>query len=223
MTLRLCLKELRENALWALIALVVALLVVLTHALPRLAWAAGLDVGTYNTLEQLGISGLPLLEPMGVFVLFCAVWGAALGLVGHVVERARNTYQVLVTLPTTRGRVFLAKTGVGLVLYFASVGIPFAVQVYLAATPGHYPGPFRWWMVGPGLAAICGGACAYGAAVLTALRLARWYATRGLPLVVAAAVCLWAPERGMLGAAVALTGAAVMLWGALTALEKRDF
>ena len=230
MTYRLCMKELRENAVWAAIALVVAMGVIFFRRAPDLLGPVGTHLlvpySYYRPVSMLPgrlTLALPLLWSTYLMALFCMAWGAALGLVQTLVERGRGTYQVLLALPVTRLQVLRAKILTGIALYLLSVGIPFALLVLRAATPGQYPSPFRFWMVGPGVAAIACGLLAYAGAVLTVLRPARWYVSRGVPLVAAAGISFFAGRYAFLGAAVALAAAAVMLWGSAVAMQRRSF
>jgi len=227
MTRRLFVKELRENAPWAAIALAVGMVVIFLARVPELTGGlAPTLLPTYGIairFVQGGTLVLPLLWSTRMMASFCVAWGIALGLAQNLREQGRGTYQVLVTLPVRRAQVFAAKAGAGLLLYLLATCLPFGLLVLRAATPGHYPSPFMWWMVGPGAAAIAGGLATYGGAFMTAVRPARWYGTRGAPLVLAVAVCYLARYRGLIGAAGATAVAAVLLWGAAVSLDKRDF
>lgn len=226
MTRRLLLKELRENAPWAGIAFAVGMVVIFLARSPDLIGGLGRSLlpGYYGSgMIQGGTLVLPLLWSTSMMAWFCVAWGIALGLAQNLTEQGRATYQVLVTLPVRRSQVFAAKAGAGVLLYLVSVGVPYALLVLRVATPGHYPSPFMWWMLGPGLAAIAGGLAAYGGAFMAAARQARWYASRGAPLVAAVGICYVSRNWGLIGVADALVAAVVLLWGAAVSLESRDF
>jgi hypothetical protein len=223
-------KELRENAVWAAVALVVGMGVIFFRRAPDLLGPVGthlLEQRSYY--EAVGLLptrltlALPLLWSIYLMALFCFAWGAALGLVQTLVERGRGTYQLLLALPVTRLQVLRAKVLAGGALYLLSVGIPFGLLILRAATPGHYPSPFRFWMIGPGVAAIACGLLAYGGAVLTVLRSARWYVSRGAPLAAAAGISLFAGRYAFFGAALAIAAAALMLWASAVAMQRRSF
>ena len=223
MTLRLLWTELRENSLWALIALAAGRVIIFFGRSPELI--GGLSqrlLPNYYAINliQGGTLVLPLLWSAGLMFWFCVAWGAALGLAQHFVEQRRGTYQVLATLPVTRGQVFAAKAGAGVLLYLLGAGLPFALLVLRAALPGHYPSPFRWWMAGPGLAAVSTGLAAYAGAFMTAARPARWYVSRGAPLFVG--IYSLTGYSGLAAAATALAAAALLLWGGAVSLRRRD-
>ena len=233
MRYRLLAKELRENCIWALIAFIVAMVVIFLRGAPDLLGPLGSHLlagpwgyyAYYTTELRFGenVIALPLLWPTGVMTMFCMLWGGALGFAQTLVERGRGTYGVLLALPVTRMQVFAAKVATGVLLYLVSVGVPFGLLVLRAATPGHYPSPFRIWMLGPGVAAIACGVCAYAGATFTAMRPARWYVSRGAPLVAAVGICVLACNGAIFGAIAALMAAALLLWGAAVSMERRSF
>jgi hypothetical protein len=230
MMLRLVGKELRENGIWALVAFAAAMYVIFLRRAPDLlgpyASMAAPWGGIYGSLGLSYGPGrivLPLLWPTGMTLLLCMVWGAALGLTQTIVERARGTFQVLVTLPVCRDQVLVAKVAAGFILYTLSMGVPFGLLVWRAATPGHYPSPFRAWMLLPGLTALAGGLLTYAASLVTVLRPARWYATCGAPLVAGVGLTVLLRYYGWRGFAGLLLGAAVMLWAAAACMRDRDF
>ena len=230
MTRRLVARELRENGKWALIAFVIAMVVIFLRHAPGLIGPLGAAVvrrPVHYSVRDLVVGvdriALPLLWPTGLMALFCTLWGAALGLVQTLPDRIRGTDQVLLALPVTRMRLFAVKAGTGIVLYVLSVGVPFGLLVARAASPGHYPSPFRMWMMGPGVAAIAGGLCAYGGAMLTVMRPARWYVSRAIPLIAAGGISLFTYRFAFFGAAAALVGAALMLWCTAVWLHTRSY
>ncbi len=199
MTYRLAAKELRENFVWALIAFVIGMVVIFLRRAPGLLGPlsgvvlreAAYRYPTYSLVLEGQTVVLPLLWPTEMMAMFCVLWGVALGLAQTLPDAVRNTWQVLFTLPVTRFRVLGTKVATGVLLYLLSVGVPFVLLVWRAATPGHYPSPFRVWMLGPGLAAISCGLCAYAGALLTVMRPARWYVSRGAPLIAAGGICFF--------------------------------
>jgi hypothetical protein len=229
--IRLIRKELRENFRWAVLVFVVGMVVIFLRRAPDLAGPlsgavlrrAAVFYPTRDLVFESGAVGLPLLWPTTWMALLCGAWGLGLGVAQTLPESVRDTWQVLFTLPVIRLRAFIAKVGAGLALYLAGVGVPYAFVVWRAATPGQYPSPFRWWMLGPGVAAIASGLCLYGAGMLSVLRPARWYGSRAIPALAAAGVLFYARNFGWMGAGCAAVVAAVFLWAAAAMFHRRDF
>ncbi len=73
-------------------------------------------------------------------------------------------------------------------LYFAGAGAPLLALFLVASTPGQVAAPFEWPMVLPLIAILLSGLIFYGGGLLTGLRKARWYVSRGcglgLPILV---------------------------------------
>lgn len=162
----------------------------------------------------------PLMHPALLLFLspIAALSGAVLGFLQVFFESDGDKRSLLLHRPMSRSRIFLGKAFVGVGLYLLAMGIPFASYVAWVATPGHVAEPFRWQMALPGLADILTGVAYYFAGMLVALREARWYASRGLPLV-AALLCslfVWVlPEFWHAVLAIVILGAplAVAAWG----------
>jgi hypothetical protein len=166
---------------------------------------------------------VPLLDgragpvtPMTGFL--CAIFGAILGWLQIHNERHRDLWAFLVHRPLSRSKIFLAKTVAGFCLYTLGAGLPLLGLIILTAMPGHFAAPFEWVMVLPVLACFLAGFVCYFAGMLTGLRQARWYVSRGLGLGAAFVVCLAvsnAPEFSralrliLVGGAVLATAA----WG----------
>jgi hypothetical protein len=147
-----------------------------------------------------------------------AMAGAVLGFLQVFFESDGDKRSLLLHRPMSRSRIFLGKAAAGVGLYLLAMGIPFACYVAWVATPGHVAEPFRWPMVLPGLADILTGVAYYFAGMLIAQREARWYASRGLPLVTAllCSFFVWMlPEFWHAVLAVVILGAllAVAAWG----------
>jgi hypothetical protein len=226
MTWQLVRKELRENALWALIAFVVAMGVVFFRRAPDLLGPMAGHLGyQYSYFQSIGLFqgestvGLPLLWGTRLMAQFCVVWGAALGFAQTLPDRFRRTDEVLLALPVRRTGVLMAKVGAGVLLYLLSVGVPYGLLVLRAAAPGHYPSPFRCWMTAPGLAAMACGLSAYGAAVFAATRRGRWYLHGALPLVAAAGAAYFYTFDALLWGGSGVLLAIVFVWAA--AAERR--
>jgi hypothetical protein len=147
-----------------------------------------------------------------------AVFGTVLGFLQVIFESGGDKRSLLLHRPMSRSRIFLGKAAAGVGLYLLAMGVPFACYVVWVATPGHLAEPFRWPMVLPGLADILTGVAYYFMGMLIAQREARWYASRGLPLVTAllCSFFVWMlPEFWHAVLAIVILGAplAVAAWG----------
>ena len=118
----------------------------------------------------------------------------------------------------TRAEIFLGKTIAGLCLYTLGAGLPFAILAAAVRIPGHVAAPFEWAMVLPLFSLFLTGVGFYFAGMLTGLRQARWYASRGLGLGLAIAASLGGalPEtwQWLMIIALAVVILAAAVWGA---------
>jgi hypothetical protein len=182
-------KELREQVKLAVIGFVIAILGLLGTYSLYMATVKVVATGRWDAYQMLQ----PLLSEL--FLLgagcFCAALGAVLGWLQIHNERHRDLWAFLVHRPVSRTDIFLGKSLAGLGLYLAVAGGPLLVFVLWLRFLGGLLAPFEWAMVLPVAAYFLAGVVYYFAGMLTALRQARWYATRGLPLLVA----LWVPAE----------------------------
>jgi hypothetical protein len=174
-------KDLRENLKVALIGLAIFSLMLLGVYASSIASLNNLLAGNQypqaNGLQPLLASSL-LQEA----AFFCAIFGAALGWLQTRNEAHRDLWAFLIHRPVTRGEIFRAKSIAGLCLYFLGAGLPPAVLVLVVRTPGHVAAPFEWAMVLPLVSIVLSGVAFYFAGLLTGLRQARWYGSRGFGL-----------------------------------------
>jgi hypothetical protein len=187
-----------------------------------LMWKECLENLKWVPLPTLVIGGLiavlgpPSLMDSGSLMIFALVdglFGVMLGFLQVSAEAQGDKRSLLLHRPLSRTHIFLAKASVGVGLYLLAVGIPFAIEVGLAATPGHIAEPFSWPMTLPWLADVLTGLVYYFAGMLSAQREARWYASRclGLAAGLFCSVLVWTlPQFGQ-----ALLG--ILLVGGLTA------
>src|SRR5258708_8656465 len=171
-------KELREN-----LKVVVPVFFLLTMFFMVAAW----DGGGNAFLSS---------EFLRIISLGCAGTAAALGWLQIHHERPRDLWSFLVHRPITRTEIFFAKIFAGLLLYFSAIGLPMLGYFIWVSVPGHLSAPFEWGMALPGIGCCLLGTLWYFAAMLTSLRDARWYASRGMALAAAFplhAVALKAP------------------------------
>src|SRR5262245_5389257 len=189
-------REIRENLKWA--------------TLP------GLVIG-----GLMALMGTPSLMDPGVLLivsLIAGVFGAVLGFLQVHSESRGDKRSLLLHRPLGRSRIFLAKAVAGVGLYLLALGLPFAVVVAFAATPGHSFDPFSWPMVLPWLADVLTGLVFYFAGMLTAQREARWYGSRclGLAAGLFCSYLVWiVPEFWQALLAIACVGSvtAAAAWG----------
>jgi hypothetical protein len=167
-----------------------------------------------------GRLGQPLLDaaiqmPAG---FFCPIFGALLGWLQAHREHHRDLRAFLVHRPITRTRIFFGKVLAGAALYFLGAGLPLLLLVGVVQTPGQVAAPFEWAMTLPLLASFLTGIAAYFAGMLTALRPAKWYGSRGLGLIVAVMVagCATGVNEFWQALIVAVAGGAILgvaAWG----------
>ena len=167
------LKEWREQMKVALLGLAI-LIFLLT-----------LDYRAYTRqLENMNAPGTPLMdgELFGQAAFFCAIFGMALGWLQIRAEKHRDLWAFLVHHPITRTAILLGKIGAGLSLYALGAGLPLLGFIALVRTPGHVAAPFEWAMTLPLAGLFLLGIVYYFAGMLTGVRQARWYGSRGFGL-----------------------------------------
>jgi hypothetical protein len=179
-------KDLRENLKVAVIGLLIFSLLLIQAYQTCLATLTNLITrnmsGQMNALQPLLAQSL-LIEA----TFFCGLFGAALGWLQTRNEAHRDLWAFLIHRPITRTEIFWGKTLAGLCLYLFGAGLPLVVLVAVVRTPGHVAAPFEWAMLGPVVSIFLTGGAYYFAGVLTGLRQARWYGSRGLGLGLAIA------------------------------------
>jgi ABC-type transport system involved in multi-copper enzyme maturation permease subunit len=167
-------KELRENLKLALPGFLV-----LTLVLFRL----------FQNSETQPLLSVAVLRPIE---FFCFAIGVGLGWFQIHNERHRDLWAFLVHRPLTRSQIFAAKVTAGLSLYIVAVGLPLLGLIAASSRTGEFASPFEWEMALPVAADFLFGVVWYFAGLLTSLRRARWYASRGLPLLAALLVSILA-------------------------------
>jgi hypothetical protein len=113
---------------------------------------------------------------------FCAIFGALLGWLQIRAEKHPDLWAFLVHRPITRTTIFWSKVFSGLLLYVVATGVPLFGFVIVVSIPGKVAAPFQWAMALPLVAIFLSGMVFYFAGLLTGLRKARWYASRGFGL-----------------------------------------
>jgi ABC-type transport system involved in multi-copper enzyme maturation permease subunit len=135
---KIILKELREGAKVALLAL--AVLIFLLTVIYR---QYGAD------LQEMNLAGSPLGQAMAQAGYFCAIFGTVLGWLQIRAEKHRDLWAFLVHRPMTRTAILVSKIVAGLCLYTLGAGLPLLGFVILVWTPGHVATPFEWGMTLP--------------------------------------------------------------------------
>ena len=203
-------KEWRENTRWAVLALV-ALALALGYSL----YAANLNTSS-DPASALWNGVAP------VFLFGCPLLGAALGFAQVMPELRRDQWAYLVHRPVPRTTLFWGKAAVGLALALGATALPLGLLGVWAALPGDVAAPFDIHLLLPGVAALLTIIPFYFAGMLLALRPARWYGSRPLPLVAAVLAAILTrtlPEFWMAALAALIFGAVLCLaaWGCFAA------
>lgn len=183
-------KELRENFKLAVLgaALFGFLLATVYHQYSK--FCASLALGESSGFESPDIAQ-PLLGDVPKFTMvFGALFAAVLGWFQIHNERHRDLRAFLIHRPASRAEIFGAKAIAGLLLYGAGLGLPLLWIIGMTIIPGHVAAPFEWAMLLPVTACFLSGVLYYFAGMLTSLRQARWYASRGMGLGVAILVSI---------------------------------
>lgn len=179
-------KEGRENLRWAtliLLCLSASLAYAVYYELGRTTYNNSGDIPVWNSADL-------------VFTIAAPLAGLALGLLQILPELRRDQWAFLVHRPATRTTLFFGKVVPGLCLYLLAVSLPLLGLAAWDAAPGHVAAPFDFRFTLSGWAAILTGLPFYFAGLLTALRPARWFGSRPLPVVAALTAPLTASWYG---------------------------
>lgn len=169
-------KELRENLKWALLGMV--------------ALGAALFYGLYQTpYGQMSFSsyeGITLLrKPFLLVTTFgFPLVGLFLGLVQVLPELKRDRWAALLHRPVSHQMIYSGKIAAGMILYGIAAVLPFAIVVWLVATPGNFAAPFVPGLLLAGVADLLVGLVYYFAAFAMTLQRRSW-PERVLPLLAA--------------------------------------
>jgi len=202
-------KELREEMKAALIGIVIL---------------TGILVQVYKNCTGHGIGSGEAVQPLMSPALhreaawFCAVFGAVLGWLQIRAEKHPDLWAFLVHRPMTRTRILGAKIAAGLCLYALAAGLPLLGLLIMVLTPGHVAAPFEWPMTFPLAAIFLLGGVFYFVGMLTGVRQARWYGSRGFgvgPAIFAAMTVFICQEFWQAVLFVAIFGGilALAVWG----------
>jgi len=183
-------KEFRENGV-VLAAAFVLLLALLEVGAYRRGW--GLLFANLADMpnDQRVLHGRPLFAgqndgplPIGAWTVGCIGLALALACFQTFGEKVRHTWALLMHFPVRRGKMIHGKLAAGVLMYFALLGLLWGGLVLRLEVGRPYPGPFRGSAGLPLLWPLLAGVGVYLGAFASALRPARWYATKWLPLLV---------------------------------------
>lgn len=164
-------KEVRENLRWAVpmsFLMLGALIYSFKGFIPRSAYST--ESGIFGSVFQTVTSF--------AFPLFAA----ALGFLCIIFESRGDRWAFLVHRPVSPSVLFWAKLTGAFLLYTLAGLVPYLIVMIWISQPNHLPMPFHWPMALSGLAKFLAGGVYIPAAMLVALRDARWYASRTFPL-----------------------------------------
>lgn len=170
-------KELRENVKWAAIGLITLSLGLIC------AWASAQDRYSFDGFKS-------LLHPTVLLVTMFGgpLIGIALGFLQIIPEQLRDRWAFLIHRPVPAVTIFFGKALAGMTLYLLATVPPYLYLSWWASLPGHVAGPFHPGLMLSGALNLSGGLVFYIAAIVTAMRPARWFGTKTFPLL--AALCL---------------------------------
>jgi hypothetical protein len=208
-------KECRENLRWAVLALL-ALSLGLAYA-----WYHLSQQPAYVRLEQIWSS-----ENL-VLTISTPLIGLALGLLQVLPELRRDQWAFLVHRPASRTTLFFGKVVPGVCLYLLATILPLLGLAVWASSPNHVPAPFDFRFTLAGWASILAGLPFYFAGLLVALRPARWYGSRALPLLTAllapwAATFFWEFWQTALACFAIIAVLALAAWGSFISGGEYD-
>ncbi|MFH1923142.1 MAG: hypothetical protein ABIP48_25040 [Planctomycetota bacterium] len=197
----LALKELRETAGIAVVALAVYFYIV----------ASAMNVNLQRAISMLpGLGRLTrywMLYPgqeyaipfvgggfQSNFTFISVCLAIALGFRQSVGESVRGTYPFLLHRPMGRQRLLGTKLAVGAVVCLVCSAVPVLVYAWWAATPGTHASPFEWSMTVPTWKVWISVPILYLGAFLSGIRSARWKGTRLVPLAATGVLAMTIPH-----------------------------
>jgi len=177
---KLILKELREQYKIALIGLAI-----LTVMLSLEFAGYGSHLRQVMSMAQGPSESFQPLLKHALLVqvsIFCAVFGMLLGWLQIRAEKHPDLWAFLVHRPISRNIILRSKVVSGFVLYAAGAGLPLFGIILVVSIPGNVAAPFTWAMALPLISIFLVGMVYYFAGLLTGVRKARWFASRGVGL-----------------------------------------
>lgn len=186
---QLVLKELREQSRVALLGLAVFSVMLLLAFSASMGW---LDRLAYSNGYSDAEGYQPLLSQsiLTQAAFFCGIFGALLGWLQIRAEKHPDLWAFLLHRPISRTTILRSKVMSGLLLYAVAAGLPVFGFILVCSMPGKVPAPFEWRMALPLTAIFLVGVVHYFAGLLTGLRKARWYGSRGFGLGLAVMAAL---------------------------------
>lgn len=170
-------KELRENLKWA------ALLFIGSSVATGIGLrSSGYSERMYFTEQPWRLTDAAFL---GAFAFSAVVSALVLGFLQTALESRGDRWALLVHRPLTRTTIFFSKAAVGLGFYGIVVGVPLIASCLHAAHNSPTRALFTLNMTFPVTALAVAGIAFYFAGMLTGIRNARWYGSRGLGIAAA--------------------------------------
>jgi hypothetical protein len=209
------LKEVRENAWMAAVALAAYALVLVT--------LTGFD---FWTMRWYPVQQIPFQDVRFLIwsIIISAVFGTLLGIRQSWWESVRGTSVFLLHRPIARRAVFATKLATGAALFLSATGLPLLVYALWADRPGTHASPFYWsmtatcWLYWLAMTAV------YAAAFLTGLRDARWFGSRLFPLVsVALPLALLSEMPWTAGLLIAICADVLLVYAILWVGVDREY
>lgn len=201
-------KELRENAKWASLAV---LLLILAQCF-ALASGRSNQSNIHNNLTI--VSAMFLM----VTSFGCAFVGAAIGALQVLPEQARDQWAALLHCPAGRGVIFSGKVVAGLLLVSFATGLPLIISVIYVQMPGQFAAPLVPGMIYPGFSDLFLGVTFYFAALAVSLNRGKWWGVRGMIALSLLPVFVFhvSGPRPILGSALAAVFYLLTGWGAMS-------
>ncbi len=137
-----------------------------------------------RTLAEMGVYRADMF-PTTLFTMTSVAAALVIGAAQMYRERRGDMWAFLTHRPVSRAALFWGKVVAGVAVYVVAAGLPLAVSFAWRSMPGHSPAPFVPAMMLPAVADLCCALVYYFAALLIAMRTARWYATWIFPALTA--------------------------------------
>lgn len=151
--------------------------------------------------------------------MVCAAVGLACGLWQALGETRPGSWAFLRHRPVSTTRLFFGKLGAALLIYLLVTGLPLGWTILWAQEQGHFFGPWLPQMAVPSLVDLLCGTVYVLVGMLIALREARWFGSRLLPvgLAIVCSGLTWIPWLWAALLAIAVAWAVLLpaAWGAM--------
>jgi hypothetical protein len=209
-------KELRQNLVY--------LALVLTLCIIAYGQAEYSHAGIFSYYRTYPINVLLIPSVREGMPVLCALAGFLLGIFQPIADIKFDRWAFLIHRPASRALLFSGRAIAGMILYCVAMGIPLLALFIWAVSPagGTY---FLWQYTLPPIIAFLCGIAFYFAGLLISERDARFYGSRVVPLVLAAATFLAADALSTFSSAllVCILSISVLLVAALGSAVSHGF